>query len=137
MGRLISLTDISGKERWYFDDAFYDAYVTPSKYQYAWPSKNYPFAISVHNDILSNRLRIQIRQWIETNVDTTVIFDNVDKSYRHYYNMDEPPVRDNYRDIASSWTRFNFDNELSALAFSLVFSEIVSPITSTHPTWHI
>lgn len=132
MGSLISLNDICGKESWFFTDAYYDAYVTPSRYRYAWPSADYPIAITVHNDALTPPCKIKIRRWIETNTGNTVIFDEVDKSYRHYF--DEKNCR--YSNVSNRWTRFNFDNNVDALAFRLAFFDIIEPITDMHPTWH-
>jgi hypothetical protein len=135
MGTLLSLATIKEHEAkiapWYFDDTYYS--IDSRTYVFAWPSKQFEYLTSIHSDVIRD-VKTSIRRWIELRVAGTVIYDTCDKSYRIYYTPDQDWHRSH--SIENMWYRFWFDNPEDATAFTLQFSDVVSPITSTHPTRH-
>ena len=86
----------------------------------------------MHRDkIQQNSHKLLIRRWIENTISDTVIFDTVDMSYKKFYGKSYEWDK-NYN-IHNKWYRFSFENEHSALIFSLAFSELIQPMTKWHP----
>ena len=83
MGTLVTRTEIQPKASWYFSDAYFSS--DTRDYRYDWPSKNFPYCISIHDDDLTSPIKVEIRRWIETRITETVIYDSTVKSYRHYW----------------------------------------------------
>lgn len=136
MGKLLKLELIrqDALATFYFDDATYH----DGRYTFKWPSEHFPGVVAIHEDRLDPTeanfsSRVAIRKWIEQ-TDGTVIFTTVDKSYNLYHT--KAKEWDRMHRISNYWYQFWFEDEESALAFVLRFSDIVSPITDTHPTRH-
>lgn len=131
MGTLVTRTEIQPKASWYFSDAYFSS--DARDYRYDWPSKNFPYCISIHDDDLTSPSKVEIRRWIETRIIETVIYNSEVKSYRHYW---DEKNSDHYSDVRNIWWSFHFESEESAVAFKLRFLDIVKEITDRHPTWH-
>ena len=85
MGRLVRLRDLGLDATWYFEDAYWTTSAAGS-YQYAWPSKNFPYQLCMHRDEFQHASRkLEIRRWIENLIPDTVIFDSVEMDYKKYY----------------------------------------------------
>lgn len=132
MGRLITLSQLDPNPSWYFLDAYYSW--ESRRWTYKWPSDTFPYCVSIHNDDLKDYRdrKIEIRKWIEANVQGPVIMDEVDKHYRVYYSDDRH--WDHSYERSNMWTAFYFETEGEALLFRLTFSEYVKDITDLHPT---
>lgn len=127
MGQLINKSDIHSAA-WYFHDAHYGN----DKYLFAWPSPSFPFTVSIHQDIITNSIRIQIRQWVEMNLRETVIYDTSDLSYKKFFK--KPHTWEHQYEVRNNWLDFYFENEGSMLLFKITFSEILQLKTKYHPT---
>ncbi len=136
MGQLIFLHEINRDDAytapWFFKDAYFSG--DSRSYRYAWPSPQYPARVCIHADDIINTDRIEIRKWVEKFSDSIVIHNQIDKSYRTY--RTEECISDQYSDISNRWNAFYFEDEETATAFSLRFSNIIKPFTDTHPTRH-
>lgn len=130
MGRLITLDNLIPDASWYFSDAYYSW--DSREWCYEFPSNDYPFSSAIHSDILTRSLKMEIRKWIEVNVDDIVIFYTINKSYRVFYGED----RDWQRSYEQSnpWSIFYFDCEETNLMFRLRFGEHIMEVTDLHPT---
>lgn len=138
MGTIIGLHEIKDngapKAPWYFEDAYYSA-DGRGTYRFTWPSPQFPFMVSVHeDDMITPTIRPQVRRWVEQQITETVIYDVFDKSYRIFYTKEHDWNRSH--SVSNKWYRLWFENEESALAFKLKFGDIVQTITDTHPTRH-
>lgn len=131
MGKLTFLEDIRSAAQWYFNDARWSS--DTRKYTFQWPSLEFPFTAAMHSDIVSNKIRIQIRKWIEENLDGTVIANAIDYTYHRYYG--KPRTWDNSYQVKNYWVVFYFEDSDSELAFRLRFSEYVTTITKHHPKY--
>jgi len=134
MGRLI--TDIAETEiTWLFKDAYYSS--SANRYLYKWPNPSFPYMVTIPSDRINDTsgLRIDIRRWIERHITDTVIMKQVDKSYRFYYGTDKDHWRysEQYYTMSNWWYTFSFEDEHSALAFKLRFSDLVKDMTDYHP----
>lgn len=133
MGKLVTRREIQDMAEWYFTDAYY----CPSrqKYSYEWPSPDYPYHVYMYNSKYGNSPvpKVKIRRWIESALIEKVIMDDVDLSYTMYSN-DERTYDHSYN-VANSWYRFSFQENESAIMFSLVFSEHVRSLTTHSPDW--
>ena len=129
MGRLVYLHQLDLDARWYFPDAYYN--VEKDRYRYPWPNLAYSNMVSIHEDTLkySGDRRIIIRNWVEQNLQETVIYDVIDKSYFKYF---DNKMRNGY-EVSNKWSAFYFDNEHSTSIFTIRFCDWVMPITNTHP----
>jgi len=132
MGKLINRDELCNDADWYFSDAFWDSYTSPSRYKYKWPSDDFPIVITIHDEILDSKLKPTIRKWIEINVLGTVIYETIDKSYRHYWEGNNN--WDHSYAVINIWWAFYFQDEESATLFKLRFGDIIQPITDKHPT---
>jgi hypothetical protein len=141
MGRLITQGDIQNP-CWYFEDAYYTRNGGRDGYDYKWPNPSFPYQVAIYYKHLEgNKTKIEIRRWIELNINDTVISNTINKSYEVYYGDEE--IRDGDRepydfwdkhyDVEHRWMVFHFEDEHSALAFRLRFSDIVSEITERKP----
>ena len=130
MVTLLNLVDIKNP-RWYFEDAWFD-YTNNGSYKYSWPNPSFPFHASIHyDDLEDNKIKIEIRKWIELNIQDTVILDYIDKSYRKYYG-ESHDWHSSY-EVSNKWMVFYFEDEHSALAFRLRFSNLITEVTNKHP----
>jgi len=121
MGRLITKSDLfeiydMRKHRidaaWYIIDAR-KQYGT-EHYSFDWPSRSFPYFVSLHNRVLNNDNKIKIRQWIEANLVETIICD---REFIH---------NDDYSYI------FHFEHEHSVTAFKLAFIDLITAGSSRH-----
>lgn len=132
MGKLIARDNLVPDPTWFFPDAHYSW--ESRRWVYKWPSEYFPHMLAIHcDDIRSDpRRKTEIRKWIESNIDGTVIFELIEKNYRVYYNED----RDwNYSfERTNHWIAFYFEDEGSALLFKLKFLGYIKDITNLHPT---
>ncbi len=131
MGKLAFLEKIRDEGNWYFSDAHWST--DSRKCAFAWPNPDYAFSAGIHFDKVTNKLRIAIRKWIEQNLDGTVIVSTVDHNYHRYYG--EERTWDNSYQVSNYWMVFHFEDESSELAFRLIFSEYVTPVTKHHPKY--
>jgi|APFre7841882654_1041346.scaffolds.fasta_scaffold88447_2 hypothetical protein len=133
MGRLVYLNNLDLDARWYFPDAHYNR--ERNNYNYTWPNIAYPSRVAIHSEDLDdqNSRRIEIRKWIEENLQETVICDILDKSYRRF--TDSEKSWEHSYEVSNRWVVFYFDNEHSASIFALRFSEWIKPITDENPRW--
>ena len=136
MGRLIRLGDIVDPS-WYFDDAWYDP-TNGGQHKYAWPNPSFPYRICIpFKCIEDNKVKIEIRRWIELHIQDTVIIDYVNKSYRVYYGnqivSDPYDFWDASYDRSNNWVIFYFEDQHSATAFRLRFSDLVKEIFDRFP----
>jgi len=131
MGTLVTREDIQSRANWYFSDAYW-CNDSRGFYRYDWPSKNFPYCISIHDDDLTSINKVEIRRWIEQRILETVIYTITDKSYRHYWEE----KTDHYSEVKNKWCSFYFESEESTVAFKLRFLDIVKEITDEHPTWN-
>jgi hypothetical protein len=134
MGRLIELKDLDLDARWYFKDAYFSR--DSRKIHYTWPSEQYPNCVAIHyKDIEDyNSRKIEIREWIEEKLNETVITAIVDKSFRYFWGGKEGyDSWERSYEVDNHWYGFYFKHKESALAFNLVFSEYVKPITDLPP----
>lgn len=131
MGKLAHLHEIKEEAHWYFDDTYY----SNGRYVFVWPSSNYSYSAAIHADDLigKNYILIAIRRWIEINLTETVITDIVNKSYTMY--VDEQKSWDTSYEISNQWRVFYFEEEMTASAFRLRFSEYIKKMTNEHPKW--
>lgn len=131
MGKLLSISEVAPNATWYFDDA----YITYSngRNKYKWPNPSYSHPVCIHFDELyhNNKLKIEIRKFVEDNLTETVIYDTVEMDYYKFFSDDHS--WDRKWDISNSWFRFNFESKDSAIIFVLKFSEFVKPMTAWHP----
>jgi len=134
MGRLINLNNLDLDARWYFSDAHFSS--DRRGVIYKWPSPDYPHVVGIHHkdiDSYTDR-KIAIREWIEENLSETVIHAIDDKSFRYFWaGKSGFDSWDRSYEVDNRWYAFYFKHEESALAFKLVFSEWVKPITEMHP----
>ena len=138
MGKLVTLSEFKVHDirtsyinpTWYFEDARI-GYGTDN-YTFEWPNKSYPCSVAIHDDDMQNSIKIEIRRWIETNLQETVICNYIDKSYRYYYNNNKE-WDESYK-VDNLWIVFYFEDKHSATMFSLRFSTLVKEITDKHPT---
>jgi len=133
MTKLVTQKDIDAS--WYFSDARWS---DADRYIYTWPSPDFPHMVSIHYDDLfgpwaQEKLKVNIRQWIDRNIIDVVIYDVIDKSYRWFYNKHESDW-DHSCAVSNKWCRFHFSDSNDALLFSLQFGEFVKPISAAHPT---
>jgi hypothetical protein len=133
MGTLVGRHELDDKAKWYFLDAYYCS--DSRKYRYNWPSLDFAHHVHIHNDkyTLTPIPFVKIRKWIESNIIETVIYDEVDLSYRRYTDHDQTWERS--YEVTNKWHRFSFSTAESALMFSLVFSECVRPLSKHSPSW--
>lgn len=137
MGQLISLTSIRKDDgsqfnaQWYFTETYFST--DRRSYIFEWPSKDYPICVAISRDDIKQS-RNEIRKWILSTDVGTVIYEEMNKSYKVYYGTGRN--WDNKSDIANYWDLFYFSESESALMFNLRFAHIVKPITDNHPTRH-
>jgi len=139
MGRLVSIDNITEPD-WYFSDECYE-YINLHRVL-KWPNPCFAHYSAINFRILENpKTKIEIRKWIEQNTAGTVITRFVNKSYRVYYGKEEPPflygypidMWDKSYDVKLIWLAFYFEEEDSATAFRLRFSDIISEIIEREP----
>lgn len=131
MGKITSLEAIRDEGHWYFEDARWSS--ETRKCTFKWPSEQYPCAVGIHTDRITNPIRIEIRKWVEQNLDGTVIYSQVDHTYHKYY--DRERTWDNSYQISNYWMVFYLEDEASELAFRLRFSNYIAEITKHHPRY--
>ena len=137
MGQLTSLTSIRKNDgshfsaQWYFTEVYFST--DRRAYIFDWPSKDYPVCVAIHRDDIRS-YRNEIREWILSNDVGTVMYEEINKSYKVYYG----PGRnwDETSEVSNVWDLFYFSESESALMFNLRFAHIVKPITDNHPTGH-
>lgn len=137
MGRLIYLNNLDLDASWYFPDAYYNR--NTNNYAYPWPNLSYPHSVAIHQEDISNHIKVTIREWVEESIQETVIVDVVDKSYRKVINKSEEwelSTWDKSYEVVNRWVVFYFRNEHSLTIFKLKFSEYIKPVTDEHPGWH-
>lgn len=140
MGRLIREEDISDNT-WYFTDDCFEWNKYGSGRYLVWPNSCFPhFAAIDFRELEDNKVKIEIRKWIESSINDTVITRTVNKSYRVYYgnnegsNEDLPyDMWDKSYDVKMLWLVFYFENSESLLAFKLRFVDIISEIIERDP----
>lgn len=129
MGQLLFVSNIDNAP-WYFKDSYYNS--ETRKFGFPWPNDSYPFPVSIpESHAVKAEAKSRIRSWIELNLPETVIYSVVDNSYHVYYGEDHS--YNNAYTRRNTWLVFHFDNEHSALVFSLAFADLVKPITKHHP----
>lgn len=144
MGRLITKDSMDMDPTFYFEDTCW----VNGKWMYKWPNPSFPYQLAIHSDDMEeNKIRIEIRKWIENNLQDIVIFHSIDKSYRVFFNSKYEIIgRDRHadgvdwdkgRDISNIWCIFYFEDEHSATMFKLKFSDIIQKITEKHPNSEI
>jgi len=125
MGKLLDLERLTALD-WYFESAYYDW--QSRMWRYKLPDPQFPVMLSIHrDDMVESRLKIKIRKWIESNCAGDVIYLETDKSYWH-----KTSKYDGYQ-MSNHWYNFHFEDEVSATAFKLKFSEYVQEMTDEHP----
>ena len=137
MGKLLTLQSLKSDSisMYYFDDT---RSYGDNQYSFRWPSKYFPYVVSIHEDQLypyeGTPPRVAIRKWIEETLNETVVISEVDKTYKLYHT--KAKSWDRMHEVHNVWYQFWFENEESVTAFTLRFGDIVSPVTDTHPTRH-
>jgi hypothetical protein len=126
MSNLLSINEINDNSAWYFEDARWSNTSAQGRWKYDWPSPQYPYVLGIKKDDLQSVTQIQIRKWVETLLET-VIYDQVDRSYRRYYGKDETDW-EHSTVVYQYWLRFHFSNEEDALAFKLKFGEFITDV---------
>ena len=131
MGRLTTIDKLELPLNWHFEDAYYNN----GKWHISFPNSNYLYRLAIHNDTLreNNALRIEIRKWIERNIDDLVIIEHIDKTYFQYYS--ETRARNGGYQISNNWSGFYFEKEESAIMFKLKFGEFITEVTEKHPRY--
>jgi hypothetical protein len=146
MGRMFHRSDFSAdglKPEYYFPDAYWDSRGGAAGLWKFTVASGYPFALHVHNDMLSSRsaqasagaLRVEIRKFIERHLEGDVVITRLDKTY---FYRPEPNKYDRYpsrREVAHGYLGFNFEFEADAVHFKLRFSDIVSEVQDRHPSY--
>lgn len=139
MGQLITHSTATGVGHIYFKDARYSG--DANRYLFQWPSPQYPTILSIHVSHThskyngSNGLIVDIREWIEDNIQETIIMDVVNHTYKVVRkDVNSWDRWDRAIEVKNSWTRFHFRKDESALAFKLKFGEFISPVTEKSPT---
>ena len=131
MGQLITLANLEPNPAWFIDDAYCSW--EGRRWIYNWPSNNFPHSVAIHSDRFEQkRLKSEIRRWIEINISSSVILNEVDKKYRVYY--DEERTWEHSFEQSNTWVVFYFENKEDAIMFGLRFSEYAQEITDLHPT---
>jgi hypothetical protein len=131
MAQLLTLAEVHENAYWYFSDAEYNP--GNSRFSYKWPSANFPYHKHIHHTEFDGNLRVEIRRWMNRcAAGDVVIVDSVDNKYHKYYEGSQRRYEDSYN-ISNTWFRFSFEDENTALMFSLAFSEKVRPMTLHHP----
>jgi hypothetical protein len=133
MGTLVGRHELDDKAKWYFEDAYYCPMIKRRRYE--WPSPDFAHHVHIHDDkyTLATIPFVKIRKWIESNIAETVIYDEVDLSYRRF--TDHEQTWERSFEVTNKWHRLNFTSAESALMFSLVFSEWVRPLSKHSPLW--
>jgi hypothetical protein len=131
MGKLVNQKELGLDPDWYFSDAYYARYDGNGRYNYAWPSPDFPHCHHINVDHLNNSEKIRIRRWIENNISDTVIYDYLDLGYRRHYGEDRD--WDSGFDIKNTWMRFHFEDKETALMFKMVFLNLINVPTKHHP----
>jgi hypothetical protein len=126
MSNLLSINEINDNSPWYFEDARWTDANAQGRWRYDWPSPQYPYVLGIKKDDLHAITQIQIRKWVETLLET-VIYDQVDRSYRRYYGKDKTDWELSAM-VYRHWLRFHFSNEEDALAFKLKFGEYITDV---------
>ena len=131
MGRLITTEELTPSPSWYFEAIYING--NSGRYRIHWPNPFYPCEVCIHSDVLqeNNKLKIEIRRFIEQNLPDTVIFDYKEMDYYKFFSEDHS--WDKKWDVRNIWYRFHFEDEHSASVFALKFSEFVKPMTAWHP----
>jgi hypothetical protein len=134
MGVITNIDEIRDRS-WYFTDDCYE-YINYNRVL-KWPNPCFEYYSAINDRILEdNKIKIEIRKWIEQNANRTVITRMVNKSYRVYYG-DKPGSNTNLPydmweksyDVKRIWMQFWFEEEDSALAFRLRFSDMITKMT--------
>jgi hypothetical protein len=138
MGQLITYANAADSANIYFKDTRYSH--QGRKYVFEWPNVQYPTLLAIHYSHShhrfggSNGLIVDIREWIEDNIQESVILDSIDLSYKVVRKDVNSWERwDRSHDISNIWNRFHFRKDESALAFKLKFGKYISPVTTKSP----
>lgn len=115
---------------WYLEDAYYSW--DSRRWAYTWPSKSLPYSCAIHRDDFKRHLKPAIRVWVEKNIYSAVIYEEISKNYRYYYDSEDRSWDRSY-EISNVWVVFYFTDADDALMFKLKFSDYVREITELHP----
>jgi hypothetical protein len=91
MGKLTTTDKLDLPLNWYFEDARYNR--DRSIWTIQFPNTGYPYSLAIHYDIIYESepaLKIQIRKWVEENLDETVFMTTVDNHYWQPYSKERP-----------------------------------------------
>lgn len=130
MGQLLSLAGIKANlgAHWYFTS------------EVKLPNAEYPHTLFILCEKLTNQARVEIRKFVQSSCEDTVIVETFRRTYRSYTNMTGHRWDWYDREINWSYECFYFQTEEEALLFKLRFSELVSEFTDydlEHPPSHI
>ena len=159
MARLIQLREFNRSEDstgdlnplWYFPDAYWE-YNNRRICKFTIES-GYPVAIAMHQDrfndqiwqsfsrrdsytVTPGQLRMEIRRWVERNLSTDVILEQIEMNYR-LWNRKSKDYHCNFEDIKHGYYLFHFETESEAMMFRLKFSEHIDEMQPVNPreTW--
>jgi len=140
MGRLIFKNKLEYEidPSWYFSDTWYNC--TEKKWIYKWPSKEFPYEVSIFSkELEKNQNKVDIRKYIENNLHGNVILAESNLSYIEYYDKnwevatDDNAYYEHFREITNIWNIFYFEDEQDAIMFRIRFSDIIRPISKFKP----
>lgn len=142
MGRLVKFNQLEPDPSWFFSTANYD-----HNLRQPWSNQTGGWRCDLEEDpasairlyihwdtldpsceYLATNRRIEIRKWIEHNLDETVILTSKNLEYRYYYHSPSKKYSYQYHlhDKAHGYHVFIFESEAAAIQFKLRFGDIAS-----------
>jgi hypothetical protein len=133
MGQLKFLSEIQERGNWYVSTARSSQSSQGPQYHVTFPNAEFPHMLAIHSeDLRSGGSRIKIRKAIEAQLSGIVVFDSIDRGYWYKYPSKHSWDSNGYQ-VSNTWCRFWFEIETDAVAFKLLFNDLIKPITNEHP----